>query len=610
MRVFESGISSVLEAVTRDVGHPPERAQQHVELDLGRVLADLRDQQLAAVPDLEALRLVTDANVDALRTERIHHDLRDLRVLAQHQPGRHLHLGDLRAQAREGLREFAADRSAAQHQQAPRKLPELPDRVRGQATDLVDPGYRRHQRAGTGGDHDVAGCDRALLRCLRPAFLRSGQLDLDLPGGADGRLAPQTLDAQRRVAFHRIVGLDLRDHALDALHHVGEVELGIHRADAVGLALARLVQQLGGADQCLRRNAAGVQAVAPHPVALDERDLRLDRRGDVRADQPRAAAADHHHVAIEACGSLPARVDLACVDHRDELLRSQRHHAEQRERHQDGRRQDALQRFEPGELRAHVHVDDRAEQHADLAHPVEGAHRDRREAHHQVDQEEREDRHQSQREQVERSLPANAVVDRCQLLAEASLDRVVEEEARGQEGQCRAHAGRERHDERSPEQPEDRAAQQRHQRRPGQRQRGHQQIDRKVHGHHRERALGEQRGELDLPRLDFGEREVAIEPEREEGQHRAGEHEQEQQPVAIHPLPPAGGAPPASGRSGPVAAATGTFASGSASARVSVSVSRSAVAIVDQAASACASQENRPRAACSTESVVEPTMRR
>ena len=56
--------------------------------------------------------------------------------------------------------------------------------------------------------------------------------------------------------------------------------------------------------------------------------------------------------------------------------------------------------------------------------------------------EEREHRHQTQREEVERALARDAVVDRLQLVAEAGLHPVAQHEARGEEGERRADASR------------------------------------------------------------------------------------------------------------------------------------------------------------------------
>jgi len=56
-------------------------------------------------------------------------DRRDGTVLAREQRGRHVDNGGLGAEAGEALRELAANRSAAEHQQAARQLTQGPDGV-------------------------------------------------------------------------------------------------------------------------------------------------------------------------------------------------------------------------------------------------------------------------------------------------------------------------------------------------------------------------------------------------------------------------------------------------------------------------------------------------
>ena len=90
-------------------------------------------------------------------------------------------------------------------------------------------------------------------------------------------------------------------------------------------------QQLGGTDQRLGRDAAGVQAVAAHLMLLDQGHLGLDRRGDVGGDQSGAAGADDDQVAIEAGGFGPVGVDAPRLDRRDDSLGDQRKHPEQNE---------------------------------------------------------------------------------------------------------------------------------------------------------------------------------------------------------------------------------------------------------------------------------------
>ena len=53
---------------------------------------------------------------------------------------------------------------------------------------------------------------------------------------------------------------------------------------------------MGGADQRLRRHAAGVEAVAPHQIALDQRDSRSQAGCTDRGDEPSGARPNHNQV--------------------------------------------------------------------------------------------------------------------------------------------------------------------------------------------------------------------------------------------------------------------------------------------------------------------------
>ena len=313
-----------------------------------------------------AQRLVAGEHGHAVALQRLLRIGRYLGILAHHDAIEHLDLRDLRAQARKGLRQLAADRPATEHHQARRLFAQFPQRVAGQHAGLLDAGQRRHERRRAGGHHDGAGRQRG-----RAAI---GLGDLHVPRVDDPGLAEHHVDAQAAVALDRIVRLDRRHHALHALHHVGERHLRMSVGDAVGGAVAHLVHQLGRLDQRLARHAAVVEAVAAHLVALDQRHLGLHGGRDVARHQPGGTGTDHHQIAVEAPGlaAAPARIDAPRLDRIDDLLGDDRKHAQQHERTDQCGRQDARERLDLRQLRARIHVHQRAGQHAELAHPVEG----------------------------------------------------------------------------------------------------------------------------------------------------------------------------------------------------------------------------------------------
>jgi hypothetical protein len=64
-------------------------------------------------------------HLHAVGLQRFERQLRDVHVFAQQDARRHFHLGDLRAQALEALRQLAADRAAAEHHHPPGHCVEL-----------------------------------------------------------------------------------------------------------------------------------------------------------------------------------------------------------------------------------------------------------------------------------------------------------------------------------------------------------------------------------------------------------------------------------------------------------------------------------------------------
>src|SRR5205085_2048506 len=201
--------AELLEAVTRGVRRAAERAHERVELE-ARLAARVLAYQRAA--GLDAERAVAGAHVDALGGEALAYQRRGLGVLACQQPRQHLHLRHARAEAREGLRELAADRPATEHHHASRQLAQIPEGFGGQHARPLDARQRRHDRPRTRRDDDGAGAQRL------PA------VDGDGPRRSDARLTLQALDTKLRITLDRIVRRDGPHDALNALHHLGEIE--------------------------------------------------------------------------------------------------------------------------------------------------------------------------------------------------------------------------------------------------------------------------------------------------------------------------------------------------------------------------------------------------
>ena len=221
---------------------------------------------------------------------------------------------------------------------------------------------------------------------------------------------------------------NLAHDRLHPLHDLGKVDLGFDLGDAVALRIARIGQQPRRAQQRLGRHAAGVEAVAAHAVALDQRHLRARGRGDIGRHQPGRAGADHDQVEVVAARARMALVHAPRVQPAGEKSHDQRQQAEQHERPDQPGRQHVAGRLDPRELGARVHVGDRPRQHAGLADQVEPARLQRGQSGEQVDEEKRHHRHQPQREQVIGAIARDTVVERAQALAVLAPQAVAQHE--------------------------------------------------------------------------------------------------------------------------------------------------------------------------------------
>ena len=239
--------------------------------------------------------------------QRREHRLRGLGVPARHHAGQGLDLGDLRSEPGEGLRQFTADRPAAEDDEpARRRLAAAqpgPEVVGSQRLHLVEARNGRDGGPCTGrNDHRSGG--QATGRAV-------GIGDLDVPGGDEPGMALHHLDAETGIALDAVMGRDVGDHAVDPLHYVGEGNGGRRVRQPPAPGMGHLVGQRCAADQRLRGHAAVVQAVAAHLARLDQRHPRLGRRRDIGRNQPGRTRADHKKVAVEPRRPRPSRIDAA-----------------------------------------------------------------------------------------------------------------------------------------------------------------------------------------------------------------------------------------------------------------------------------------------------------
>ena len=173
-----------------------------------------------------------------------------------------------------------------------------------------------------------------------------------------------------------------------------------------------------------------------------------------------------------------------------------------------------------------------------MAHPPVGARGQAGQAHGQVDQKEREHRHQTQGKQVKRALTLDARINARQALTKAALHPVAQQKAAAEHGQRGAQRRSERHQNKAFEQTEQRTGQQRHQRRTGQGQRRDGDIGEEEHPGSQPGLGADLRIQRGLLRLERFQVEVLANVEDKEAAQQGEDHAHQGQFTAIHQSAP------------------------------------------------------------------------
>ena len=175
--------------------------------------------------------------------------LGELGLLARQQPGAALQERDAHPEAHEALRELDADRPAADHHDAARRLVQREDALARQRHGVAGPSIAEWRGPAAGREQDVAGCARFPDADRR----RRGQT-----GGA-----AEHVDAHRREALRVVVGgRDCAGIVRDPRPDAVRVCARPNSLQATGVGVADRVRGPRRRQQRLGRHAAGPQAIA------------------------------------------------------------------------------------------------------------------------------------------------------------------------------------------------------------------------------------------------------------------------------------------------------------------------------------------------------------
>ncbi len=203
--------------------------------------------------------------------------------------------GDLASEPGKGLRELASDGTRADHEQAGRQRREGEDRLVGQVTGSTEAGNLWHVGSPAGGDH-------------RPAELESLSPDLDRRESHEPAVTEKYIYAELTESVDAVDGTQVGPDPPHALHHRSEISaLHGRRSSEEPVCLPCFMPSWRSPDDRFRRNAADVEAIAPHETALDQRDSGTKPRSCRRCHESSGAGADHHEmVPVLRIGVQPA----------------------------------------------------------------------------------------------------------------------------------------------------------------------------------------------------------------------------------------------------------------------------------------------------------------
>src|SRR5712664_4907833 len=192
--------------------------------------------------------------------------------------------GHLRPEPRERLPELDADGAAAEDGERAGELTRQHRLAVGPEFYRVEPRNGRNQGGAPVGDHDRTSGDQRLAPHLDGLWVDELSLSAYELGASrlHGRRGPGVVEVPR--------------HPVDPLGDFGEIQFPVHARGCQRAGACRLLERLAGPQQGLRRDASPIRTLAPHELALDDREGESAALQSACDRLTRHAAAKAHDV--------------------------------------------------------------------------------------------------------------------------------------------------------------------------------------------------------------------------------------------------------------------------------------------------------------------------
>ena len=211
--------------------------------------------------------LCVQVNLDTIARQRIGDHLRGVALLFGQEQWFAVRDDGSRAETAKCLRQFAAERTTTDDEQAGRTRRQVEHGLVGQESGVSHARNRRQHGPRPGRDHG-------------PPELQPGPADIDRIRPREACAAKVDVDACGGQSCRRIDAAEAEADASHALHRGCEVDLDVRRRHGAEiLGGAHLGNPPRSAQQRLRWDAAEIQAVAAQLMAFNHRDLGTARCG-------------------------------------------------------------------------------------------------------------------------------------------------------------------------------------------------------------------------------------------------------------------------------------------------------------------------------------------